>query len=67
MVGAPRVDLDSVNCNIIEAPWLVNGGHGASLRLRISGPLRSRKTHTHNANNKAHLSHQRGDGVLRAC
>jgi hypothetical protein len=19
-------------CNIIEAPWLVNGGHGASLR-----------------------------------
>jgi hypothetical protein len=24
-------------CNVIEAPWLVNGGHGASLRLRRRG------------------------------
>eukprot|EP01047_Picozoa_sp_COSAG01_P030254 COSAG01_NODE_2105_length_8423_cov_6.483409_7_plen_105_part_00 len=22
----------AAHCNIIEAPWLVNGGHGASLR-----------------------------------
>jgi hypothetical protein len=22
-------------CNVIEAPWLVNGGHGASLRHQL--------------------------------
>jgi hypothetical protein len=25
------------HCNIIEAPWLVNGGHGASLNRRHKG------------------------------
>jgi hypothetical protein len=28
---AIRIDYLS-NCNMIESPWLVNGGHGASLR-----------------------------------
>jgi hypothetical protein len=23
-------------CSVIEAPWLVNGGHGASLNRRVS-------------------------------
>jgi hypothetical protein len=40
---APRLELHHVDslaarvlrCNIIEAPWLVNGGHGASLRHHI--------------------------------
>jgi hypothetical protein len=50
--GTPRCTADqpaqpaaagtfSTYCNIIEAPWLVNGGHGASLRhhtLRICLP-----------------------------
>jgi hypothetical protein len=26
------LDVGHHYCNIIEAPWLVNGGHGASLR-----------------------------------
>ena len=28
----PRVIIIQHYCNLIEAPWLVNGGHGASLR-----------------------------------
>jgi hypothetical protein len=35
--ASPAVELPCVPhyCNIIEAPWLVNGGHGASLRHHI--------------------------------
>jgi hypothetical protein len=42
-----RVCLHSTPyCNIIEAPWLVNGGHGASLRHHISWLPRSRRQWT---------------------
>eukprot|EP01047_Picozoa_sp_COSAG01_P045620 COSAG01_NODE_4218_length_5229_cov_16.645419_7_plen_207_part_00 len=34
--GAPHRCADHY-CNVIEAPWLVNGGHGASLRHHTCG------------------------------
>eukprot|EP01047_Picozoa_sp_COSAG01_P015519 COSAG01_NODE_778_length_13681_cov_15.265130_3_plen_97_part_00 len=31
-LAACQISSQAHYCNIIEAPWLVNGGHGASLR-----------------------------------
>jgi hypothetical protein len=33
----PWIVCPSLRCNVIEAPWLVNGGHGASLRHHTCG------------------------------
>jgi hypothetical protein len=39
-VGLGGLGRDGVNCNgcVIEAPWLVHGGHGASLRQPLGSP-----------------------------
>jgi|EP01047_Picozoa_sp_COSAG01_P012588 hypothetical protein len=36
--GAPSADCSAPNGCLIEAPWMVNGGHGASLRQPFGSP-----------------------------
>jgi hypothetical protein len=37
------------DCNVIKAPWLVNGGHGASLRHHNEGSARTGSARTGSA------------------
>jgi tRNA U55 pseudouridine synthase TruB len=53
-------------CSVIEAPWLVNGGHGASLRRHTSGaaPRRAARTAMRTTHRTANKNDQKRRGIL---
>jgi hypothetical protein len=53
-------------CSVIEAPWLVNGGHGASFRRHTSGaaPRRAARPAMRTTHRTANKNDQKRRGIL---
>jgi hypothetical protein len=60
--SSTAASLHDQNCDVIEAPWLVNGGHGASLNRHASAApreFRDQQTMRHTGKSQSIWTHPR--------